>query len=87
MPSKLKNNKPKTPPRAAVDKNKVMLTVSSVVGFMKEQVVQDLMAVNSNNETSLNLNNEELRKLCFYVESSMTNSFIKSSNQIELSLK
>ena len=85
MPSKLKNNKPKTPPRAAVDKNKVMLTVSSVVGFMKEQVVQDLMAVNSNNETSLN--NEELRKLCFYVESSMTNSFIKASNQIELSLK
>ena len=41
----------------------------------------------TNNETSLNLNNEELRKLCFYVESSMTNSFIKASNQIELSLK
>ena len=66
------------------DTSKVMLTVSSVVSFMKEQVVNDL--IEANNKESLDLSKEDLRKICFYVESSLTNSFVKASSQIENSL-
>lgn len=66
------------------DASKVMLTVSSVVSFMKEQVVNDL--IEANNKESLDLSKEDLRKICFYVESSLTNSFVKASSQIENSL-
>lgn len=64
---------------------KVMSSVSSVVSFMKEQVTADLMEAKSKGK--IDLNNEELKKICFYIESSLTNSFVKASGQIENTLR
>jgi len=68
-----------------IDPLKVMESVSSVVSFMKQQVTSDL--VEAKNKGSIELSKEDLRKICFYVETSMTNSFVKAYNQIENSLK
>ncbi len=71
--------------KAPINTSKVMSSVSSVVTFMKEQVANDLL--NAKNQGTLDLSTEELKKVCFYVESSLTNSFVKASGQIESSLK
>ena len=75
MPAKIKK----------VDSNKVMSSVASVVNFMKEQVASDLFAATQ--KENIDLSSEDLRKLCHYVEVSLTNSFTKASSQIEASLK
>ena len=64
---------------------KVMASVSSVVSFMKEQISVDLLE--ANNKGNINLSNEDLKKVCAYVESSLTNSYVKASGQIESTLK
>ena len=79
MPKKVSTTKTK------INTGKVMSSVSSMVSFMKEQVVSDL--VEATTKGSITLSNEELKKICFYVESSLTNSFVKASGQIESSLK
>lgn len=68
-----------------LDTSKVMTSVSSVVSFMKEQIANDLLEANTKGHISLS--DDDLRKVCFYVESSMTKSFTKASSQIENSLK
>ena len=71
--------------QAQPDVSKVMSSVSSVVSFMKEQVNSDLLE--AKNKGNIDVSTEELRKICFYIESSMTNSFVKASGQIEHTLK
>ncbi len=68
-----------------VETGKVMASVSSVVNFMKEQVATDLMM--ANNRGDIKISKEDLQKICFYVEASLANSFVKASGQIESSLK
>ena len=67
------------------DTTKVMTSVSSVVSFMKTQVTNDLMQAKSQGKIEIDV--ENLKKICFYVESSLENSFSKASSQIEASLK
>ncbi len=71
--------------KTEVNVGKVMASVSSVVSFMKEQVASDL--VNAKNSGKIQVNPEDLKKICFYIEASLTNSFVKASGQIESSLK
>ena len=68
-----------------VNVGQVMASVSSVVSYMKEQVASDL--VTAKNSGKIDLTSEDLKKICFYVETSLTNSFVKASGQIESSLK
>lgn len=68
-----------------VNVGQVMASVSSVVSFMKEQVTSDL--VTAKNSGKIDLTSEDLKKICFYVEASLSNSFVKASGQIESSLK
>ncbi len=68
-----------------VNVGQVMASVSSVVSYMKEQVSSDL--VTAKNSGKIDLTSEDLKKICFYVETSLTNSFVKASGQIESSLK
>ena len=68
-----------------VNVGKVMASVSSVVSFMKEQGASDL--VNAKSSGKIDVSPEDLKKICFYVETSLSNSFVKASGQIESSLK
>lgn len=75
-----KEEKPKT-----VDASKVMASVADVVDFMKKSVVSSLS--DATGQGKINLDSEELRKVCFYVEASMTTAFTRAAGQIENSLK
>jgi len=68
-----------------VDASKVMASVADVVDFMKKSVVSSLN--DATGQGKINLDSEELRKVCFYVEASMTTAFTRASGQIENSLK
>ena len=63
----------------------VMSSVSSIIDFMKQQVVSNLIEANA--KGSITLEEETLRKVCFYVETSMTNAFTRSSDQLENTIK
>ena len=78
MPNKNKKN------AKAIDSSKVMSSVATVVSFMKEQVVTDLME--AKNKGGIDLSQDDLKKICYYVETSLTNSFVRASGQIESAL-
>ena len=69
----------------SVDNTAVMSAVASVVDFMKQQVKVNLSE--ASNQGKIEVSNEELRKICFYVEASMAKSFTAASSQIESTLK
>jgi len=63
----------------------IMTSVASIVDFMKQQVVSNLVEAKS--KGTISMEDETLRKVCFYVESSMTNSFTRASSQLEDTIK
>lgn len=67
------------------DTTKVMSSVASVIDFIKVSVVSNLK--DANDQGKVNITDEELRKVCFYVEAGIETAFSKSSGQIEKSLK
>ena len=69
----------------AATETKVMTAVSSVVDFMKQQVTANLSEASS--QGKIDVDQEELRKICFYVETSISESFIKASSQIQNAIK
>ena len=80
MPAKKSKNNSKN-----IDSSQVMSSVATVISFMKEQVVTDLM--DAKNKGNINLEQDDLKKVCYYIETSLTNSFIRASGQIENALK
>ena len=66
------------------DTSKVMSSVASVVDFIKQSVVSNLK--DANDQSKISLSDDDLRKVCFYVEASIESAFAKSSGQIEKSL-
>jgi len=68
-----------------IDTSKVMASVADVVDFMKKSVVSSLN--DASGQGKIDLSSEELRKVCFYVEASMTTAFTRAAGQIENSLK
>ncbi len=78
--AKSKSNKTKVS-----TETKVMTAVSSVVDFMKQQVTANLSEASS--QGKIDVDQEELRKICFYVETSISESFIKASSQIQNAIK
>ena len=80
MPAKKSKNNSKN-----IDTSQVMSSVATVISFMKEQVVSDLM--DAKNKGNINLEQDDLKKVCYYIETSLTNSFIRASGQIENTLK
>ena len=62
----------------------VMSAVASSIDFIKSQIAIDLM--NAKSKNLIELNHDDIKKLSSIVESSITNSFIKASGQIESKL-
>ena len=63
------------------DKNKVMAAVANVVDFVRQQIRVNL--AEAVNQGKIELSRDQLEKVCFYAESSVTSSFVKASGQIE----
>ena len=63
------------------NKNEVMGAVVNVLDFVKQQVKSNLSE--AVNQGKIELSREQLEKVCFYAESSITNAFMKASSQIE----
>jgi hypothetical protein len=59
----------------------IMTATASIVDYMKQQVRTNL--VNANNEGKINVSKEDLRKICSYIDSTMSNSFSRASGQLE----
>ena len=64
--------------------SEVMSAVASSIDFIKSQIAIDLM--NAKSKNLIELNHDDIKKLSSIVESSITNSFIKASGQIESKL-
>ncbi len=79
MPAKKNKNNTKV-----IDRSNVMTSVATVVSFMKEQVVTDL--IEAKNKGAVDISQDDLKKICYYIETSLTNSFVKASGQIENAL-
>ena len=62
----------------------IMSAVASVVDFMKQQLRSDLSEANS--KAKIELSREQLEKIVFYAENSITVSFGRASGQIENSI-
>jgi len=63
----------------------VMIAVANVIDFVKSQVKLNLSE--AVNQGKIELSKEQLEKVCFYAESSITTSFTRASDQIENSIK
>ena len=66
------------------NKLEVMSSVANVIDFIKQQLKLSLHEAAS--QGKINVTTEELKKVCFYAENSVTTSFIKASDQIENSI-
>lgn len=66
------------------NKSEVMSAVSSLVDYMKKQTTMNL--VEAANQGKVKIDQENLRKICSFVEASMTQSFINASTQVESKL-
>ena len=64
--------------------SEVMRAVASSIDFIKNQIAIDLME--AKNKNLIELDSNDIKKLSSIVESSITNSFIKTSGQIESKL-
>ena len=62
----------------------VMSAVSNVFDFVKQQIKANLSEAVS--QGKIDLSREQLEKVCFYAESSVTTSFVRASGQIEKAL-
>jgi len=56
----------------------IMTEASSLVGFIKDQIKQDLS--NANTQLELNLDSNQLRRLSSLLEASIERSFSRGSN-------
>lgn len=59
----------------------VMAEIAQMVEFIKSQTKKNLLDAKS--EGKIDLNEEQLKKVCFYVEASIGNSFSRTASQIE----
>ena len=64
--------------------SEVMSAIASSIDFIKSQIAIDLM--NAKSKNLIDLDHSDIKKLSSIVESSITNSFIKASGQIESKL-
>tara|TARA_E500000318_G_C3477349_1_gene179026 strand:+ start:363 stop:575 length:213 start_codon:yes stop_codon:yes gene_type:complete len=67
------------------NKNEVMGAVVNVLDFVKQQIKANLSEAVS--QGKIELSRDQLEKVCFYAESSITNSFMKASGQIERAIE
>ena len=66
------------------NRDEVMGAVVNVLDFVKQQVKMSLTEAAS--QGKIELTKDQLEKVCFYTESSITTSFIKASGQIEAAI-
>lgn len=64
--------------------SEVMRTIASSIDFIKSQIAIDLMEAKS--KKLIDLDHDDIKKLSSIVESSISNSFIKTATQIETKL-
>ena len=63
----------------------VMSAVANVIDFAKQQLKVNLTEAVS--QGKIEITKAQLEKICFYAETSITNSFTRASDQIENSIK
>jgi len=80
-----KSTKSTTSTATTVNRTKVMRSVASSIEFIKSQIANDLMTAKNNKMIDLSI--EDLQKVSSLVEASISNSFVKTSGQIETQLK
>ena len=68
-----------------VSSTQVMSAVASSLDFIKSQIGSDLLT--AKNRGMIELDNDQLKKITSIIEGSITQSFFKSSGQIESQLK
>ena len=59
--------------------NELMEKASIVVSFIRENISLDLKT--ASNKNMITVEEKELMKICNLIEASVTNSFVKSSNE------
>ena len=67
------------------NKVEVMSAVANVIDFVRQQVKANL--AEAVNKGKIDIPRDQLEKVCFYVENSITTSFVKASGQIENAIK
>lgn len=75
----------KTQEQEANNTRDVMNAVANTVNFIKEQIAIDLLRAKSTG--MIDHENDEMQKIVRVIEASITNSFVKSSSQIEQALR
>tara|TARA_B100000424_G_scaffold241507_1_gene209707 strand:- start:860 stop:1072 length:213 start_codon:yes stop_codon:yes gene_type:complete len=63
----------------------VMSAVANVIDFTKQQLKINLSEAVS--QGKIEITKDQLEKICFYAEASITNSFTRAADQIENSIK
>ena len=63
----------------------VMSAVANVIDFVKQQLKANLAEAST--QGKIDISKEQLEKVCFYAEASITNSFTRASDQIENSIR
>jgi len=65
--------------------SEIMSTASIIVDFMKQQVVNNL--VTANKQGKIEVPDDQMIKICNYIDASMTTAFVTSSGQLENVIK
>ena len=63
-----------------VKETDVMISVASMINFIKSQIPKDLME--AKNKNIIDVDMEQLQKLTSIVETSIQNNFVKASTEI-----
>ena len=62
------------------NQSKIMVSVSETITFLRDQLKNEI--VEKQNAENLNLDKEQVRKICAIVDNSIRTSFNRSMNQI-----
>jgi hypothetical protein len=58
-----------------------MSEIANMVEFMKTQTRKNL--IEANNQGKIDLSEDQIKKVCFYIDASIGNAFTRAASQIE----
>ncbi len=65
--------------------SKIMRSVSNIVAFIKSSTTTTLFE--ANNRGMINVDEDELRKICNLLETSISNAYVKSSRDLTSTMR
>jgi hypothetical protein len=63
-----------------ISESNVMTKVASIIEYIKNQTSKDI--IQANNQKMINIDSNELQKLCSIIQTSIQSNFIKSSVEV-----